>query len=235
MPYGAYALKATYQRNLSLAMGLTLVGVALVVIVSYLWPTTPKITIGPGDRSLPVLQAFDLTPPPSIAYETPELTVAAAQPIQRVEFGTPVPVRDELIADSQDVVIASPRDIAFRMGPGGIDDFSGMGIDTTAIIDFIPKPTDWVPHEIEPQLVYQYRGDYPRFARMAGSEGTVAVYVYIDKEGRPVEARVARSSGTESLDEAAVAWALKCSFSPGIQNGYPVALWVVISYVFKLQ
>jgi len=49
------------------------------------------------------------------------------------------------------------------------------------------------------------------------------------------EARVQRSSGTQSLDDAALAAAEDCKFKPGIQNGEPVFCWVSFKYDFKLN
>ena len=46
---------------------------------------------------------------------------------------------------------------------------------------------------------------------------------------------VAKSSGTQSLDEAAVAAATDNVFKPGIQNGRPVNVWVSYKVEFTLD
>jgi TonB family protein len=46
---------------------------------------------------------------------------------------------------------------------------------------------------------------------------------------------VGKSSGTESLDEAAVEAAYKCKFKPGIQNNRPIKVWVTYKVDFILE
>ena len=57
----------------------------------------------------------------------------------------------------------------------------------------------------------------------------------VDREGKVRQAMVAKSSGTASLDEAAVQAAYKNRFKPGIQNGRPVAVWVTYKVDFTLS
>ena len=68
-----------------------------------------------------------------------------------------------------------------------------------------------------------------------GLTGTAAIRLLIDEEGRVIASELARSSGVEILDETAVAWGLRCRFSPAIQNDRPIKLWVIISYEFTLD
>ncbi len=70
---------------------------------------------------------------------------------------------------------------------------------------------------------------------MAGIEGKVVVLVLVGQNGNVIDSRVARSSGTESLDEAALEWAYRNKFSPAIQNGRPVAVWATYEVEFVLE
>lgn len=45
----------------------------------------------------------------------------------------------------------------------------------------------------------------------------------------------ASARGVEALDQAALDVAYKHVFSPGIQNGYPVACWVSYNVEFRLD
>ena len=84
-------------------------------------------------------------------------------------------------------------------------------------------------------MVYQNTPDYPRLAKQAGITGTVWMKVLIDEEGNVLKAIIAKSSGTASLDEAALKASYGNKFSPGIQNGRPVKVWVTYPVEFKLE
>lgn len=235
-PYGAFELKATYQRNFLTAQIFTIATVGLALLTAALWPTTAPVTtvidIPPrgGTISLP--------PQVSVVVEyDPGPSVSAAPDLEGI---IPVPVADEFLADAADRLIPTQLDLATGRGNG--DEGSenrGIVIDTAAIGsgrgDPWPSRTEFVPREIEPELVYRYTGEYPRTARRMGLTGTAAIRLLIDEEGRVIASELARSSGVEILDETAVAWGLRCRFSPAIQNDHPIKLWVIISYQFTLD
>ena len=56
----------------------------------------------------------------------------------------------------------------------------------------------------------------------------------MDEEGAVRQAIVGKTSGVNSLDEAAVKAAYKCKFKPGIQNNRPVKVWVTYKVEFEL-
>ena len=75
---------------------------------------------------------------------------------------------------------------------------------------------------------------YPEKAKQNGTEGKVFLQVYIDETGKVVKTAVIKSAG-ELLDNAAAAAIRKTGFTPGIVNGKPVKVKVVIPIVFKLS
>jgi len=234
-PYGASELKATYQRNLlcgTLAVT-TLVAVIVITVAVYRKPEMVVINVGDAVASIDSF-VVRLTQQ-SILYESPDLPLAERQaPVDLI--GTiPVPVDDAFFDDREDVVIPSRVELAQAVGPGvrSEGDFVGGVLDT--VTDHFPGITDFVPHEIKPLLIQKYQGEYPRLARRAGLTGKVVMAVLVDGEGKVVEAQVARPSGVGSLDEAARRWTFRCIFSPGIQNGRPIAMWVSFTYNFVLD
>jgi TonB family protein len=102
-------------------------------------------------------------------------------------------------------------------------------------IDHIPPPDSFVAMEIYPEMIHHVTPDYPRFAREAGLEGVVHVHALVMPDGRVREAVIYHSSGVKSLDEAALNVAKRNVYKPGIQNGRPVACWVVYKVVFELS
>ena len=74
---------------------------------------------------------------------------------------------------------------------------------------------------------------YPVIAKTAGVQGSVAVQVLIDEQGRVLNAKA--TSGHPLLQQAAVQAAYKASFSPTVLTGQPVKVTGVITYNFVLN
>lgn len=76
---------------------------------------------------------------------------------------------------------------------------------------------------------------YPASARRASIEGVSTVRACVGPDGRVAgEPTVTNSSGTASLDEAAVKWARRARFSPGTEDGTPVEMCFQFNVRFKL-
>jgi len=76
---------------------------------------------------------------------------------------------------------------------------------------------------------------YPQLSRRRGEEGTVVVQVELDEEGRVSEARVARGSGWERLDEAALAAVRQWRCQPARREGRTVRAVALQPFHFKLS
>jgi protein TonB len=77
--------------------------------------------------------------------------------------------------------------------------------------------------------------EYPPASRRAGEAGTVTLQVYVLESGRAGEVKVAKSSGFEKLDEAAVKEVQRnWRFVPGKEDGKPVAMWHTFAVTFRL-
>ncbi|MFZ1683311.1 MAG: energy transducer TonB [Candidatus Zixiibacteriota bacterium] len=111
----------------------------------------------------------------------------------------------------------------------------------TPIEDGVPTPLDttFLPYEMElnflPEMVYLYRPEYPPDAKRNGQVGTVWVKMLVGDEGRVLLAKVQKSSGSSSLDSAAVAASERDLFKPAVLNEKPVPYWVTYPVVFKFK
>jgi len=93
-----------------------------------------------------------------------------------------------------------------------------------------PKKSDiFVP------VLLDYILYYPDEARRLGLEGKVVVGVLVDESGRSLDAKIARTSGYNLLDSAAIYTARSFVFSPGIHGDKPVKSWVLIPLEFTLE
>lgn len=79
------------------------------------------------------------------------------------------------------------------------------------------------------------RPAYPELALEEGWQGEVLLRVRVSPEGRATTISVHRSSGQRVLDEAAVVAVRGWSFVPARQGDVPLAGWVTVPIVFRLQ
>ena len=126
-----------------------------------------------------------------------------------------------------------------RIGPGpavkgGEPDAVGdRGVAPAPPVD--PLPGVFVYTDELPQLVRGVKPLYPDLAREAGVEGTVKLQLLIGLDGRVQRAIVRPGGSVPMLDEAAIAAALQCVFTPALVNNRPVKVWVNQDYRFSLH
>lgn len=75
---------------------------------------------------------------------------------------------------------------------------------------------------------------YPVESMRAGEEGAAVLQVLVDEAGRASDVRVARSSGYERLDQAAVRAVSRWKFAPSTQGALAVATWGEMEMRFDL-
>jgi len=75
---------------------------------------------------------------------------------------------------------------------------------------------------------------YPAAARRAGETGVVRLNVLINADGRILESKLARTSGSKRLDEAAKEGLSGCNPKPAIVDGKPERAWVIVEFRFSL-
>jgi len=77
--------------------------------------------------------------------------------------------------------------------------------------------------------------DYPAISKRLGETGTTLLAFQIGTDGSISNISVANSSGSQRLDEAAVACAASWRYKPAIQSGVPVTVQWKTNVVWKLQ
>jgi TonB family protein len=233
--YGAYELKACYQRNLFLA-SLTvffLVATAVVIYQIFFSSYQPAVKRAP----IKITSKLDIPLPPQIKQEFEFKAPSKKDAAIDLRGTIPVPLPDSEVIDDN-VVIPTRRELADYIDRGDerFGDSGGTSrfeiIDT---VDYLPERGEFIPLEQLPEFVYVHQPDYPKLARLAGIEGSLWVDVLVSKEGNVLEAAISESSGSEALDQAALKAAYKNKFTPGIQNGMPVNCWVSYKVDFTLD
>jgi protein TonB len=159
------------------------------------------------------------------------------QPKVRIEtpkFGEVVPVDDDIAP--QDVELGR-----FSGDGGGSGDgdkgfgpeVDGLESDVLIVTPQAARADDFVAIEREPELLFMREPHYPEFARDAGIEGTVMIRALVGADGFVLQSLVLQS--VTGLDEAALEAVATGSFRPALQQGLPVAAWVVVPIQFSLR
>ena len=99
--------------------------------------------------------------------------------------------------------------------------------------DYIPKPDEFIPVDTQPVSISQPQPKYPEAVRKAGLEGTVYIYILVDKIGKVRDVQV--NKGPEVFHEAAKEAAWKSAWKPATRAGKPVAVWVAYPIRFTLK
>lgn len=86
-----------------------------------------------------------------------------------------------------------------------------------------------------PSIAYAPPPEYPTVARRNQWEGTVLVSIRVTASGSVAEASVAKSSGYDALDAAAVAAVYRWQFNPASRDGQPVSGRVKVPINFDLS
>ena len=74
---------------------------------------------------------------------------------------------------------------------------------------------------------------YPEVAREAGVEGKVSIKVLVGTDGSVI--KVGSLSGPEQFYDEVSNKSMNLQFTPGLQNGKPVKVWVTVPFNFKLK
>ncbi len=124
-----------------------------------------------------------------------------------------------------------------------------MALDLEAVLyDLPPPPPSAVVDEIEeifvvvekyPEIIgglqqlYSYV-NYPTIAQKAGIEGTVVIQIVVSPEGLPTRPQIIKSAH-DLLDQAAKAGVMQLRFTPALQRGRAVPVYMSIPVKFDLK
>jgi protein TonB len=104
---------------------------------------------------------------------------------------------------------------------------SGTGTNTAS------KPSGKPDRKAHP--TYAPSPEYPVDARTDDVEGKVYIRVWIDENGSVQETQISRSSGSSSLDQAALSALRRWRFAPTYSNGSPVADRIIVPVSFNMR
>jgi TonB family protein len=96
-----------------------------------------------------------------------------------------------------------------------------------------PEPsTPFVDVMKEPVVLRLEKPRVSEAARLAGAKGEVVAQVQIDTDGKPLAARVLRSSNT-LMNDAVIAALMQSEYQPAQMTSGPVRCWLTVPFRFK--
>ena len=250
LDYGAAAFKGQINFNTRRAFYTTMALLLLLALFNFTFPLIEGWLFPPPNIvkvKLARVSLDALPPPPTDAAEPPPPPPPTAVPPASgpaARAGTPIAVPDAQIAeDVKDFANIDEINRASAVGGDGMDfggfsDTIGVGPDLNIEQrEEEPDIDEFIAVEKEPEFDYdelRRRVKYPEIAQRNGIEGQVLVGALVGKDGR-VEKTQVISSDNELLDSEAQRAVRETVFTPAIQNGNPVRLWVRIPIKFTLR
>ncbi len=89
---------------------------------------------------------------------------------------------------------------------------------------------------VQPKLLTAHTSfNYPHEAYNQGIEGKVVVRLLVNKEGKVIESKILKTSGSGVLDEAALKMVRSSAYEPGTIDGVVSEFWLHLPIEFKLD
>lgn len=254
--YGAIELKKNYQkffrRGLEYAIIVHIILISSFLIGNYISKLQSENLIKQQQQQR-IINLTDLEPPPSATEdEAPppkEIEKIEVAPPKDLTALMPEPVAKEK-AEEQTIKTQAELEAiktpVSSMGDTGKFTYSGpVKIKEDVVEKKIEKEEKKVEKEIykefevekPPECVNlsQVRSSmsYPEVARQAGVEGRVTVKVLVGPDGNVI--KVGSMSGPDVFYDEVSSKVTNLQFTPGLQNGKPVKVWVTVPFNFKLK
>jgi protein TonB len=254
--YGAVELKKTYQkyflRGLIGALIVHVIAIGSYAFGNYLSKLSEEEKQKQNQQR--IINLTDLEPPPSATDEDepppPKLEEPPVAPPKDLTALTPEPVAKE---KAEEQTIKTQKELeeikspVSNTGDTGKYTFSGkISVDEKKVEEKIEKKkeevvekTTYQSFEVEkaPECVNlgQVRSSmkYPEIAKESGIEGRVTVKVLVGENGNVI--KIGSVSGPDVFHDEVRDKASELQFTPGLQNGKPVKVWVSVPFNFKLK
>ncbi len=213
----------TGQRDNGMEIGL-LAGLLLLNVLFQFIPAGDlgRLSTRTFDNSMEAVEAF--FPYDATVEEKQQEIFQETLEIQQQVEETAEEISQELIISFSDDTVGLSSVSTVEMGTGS----AANGTDEIG-------PPVFQPVEVFPACIFMPPPEYPEMARMAGVEGTVTLWVYVDANGVVQGTLIMQGSGVNSLDDAALAAAFNTRWSPARNNGETTGVWTTLRYDFRLS
>ena len=253
--YGAYELRALYQRHMSRALAIATAVCALLVVFPLVAQLLKDKTVAvvptiveatPFDYHHP--DDVPLTPPPAAATPPP----ASPQPQPTLKDVVPVVAKDDQVPPTDDVpdrekllntqtgvrtvkgdssaVASVPNDLPVSKNPGVVPEI----VKPYTFVEQMPElPTGG--GQLAIVVAIQKAVRYPARALSNQVEGRVYVSFTVDSKGEVTDVKIVKGLGSGIDEETVRAIKTLPRFIPGKQNGREVSVSFTVPVTYKIQ
>ncbi|MGY3265139.1 energy transducer TonB [Lysobacter sp. HA35] len=196
-----------------------------LVLLLLLAPMSPVVRdIAPDNIIVDYITKKQTPPPPPPPIEHPPIRVAVSTPAPTIRQPTHVVDPPPLALDDP-----QPGDTVVPPVTSDQHTFADSGIATPAD-DGKPLAGAHLEYATNPAPAY------PSSSLRAQEQGTVMLEVLVDVDGKPIEVKIARSSGSRALDLAARRAVLSSwTFRPAMRDGHAVQAIGMVPVEFHLD
>lgn len=217
--------------RLALGGSLLLHGVAVAWVLSEApsppQPQAPRVQVALIEAPRPPVRP-ESPPAPAEAEPAPAPPVAVEAPAAPAR---PEPVAEKKPRLKQPVVERAPAPKPVEPAPEVSPEISPE----PAVTKAEPAPPAVVAPDYEADYLNNPPPAYPRLSRRLREEGEVELRVRVSPQGQPMTVELARSSGSQRLDDAALKAVREWRFEPARQGSRAVEAWVRVPIHFKLE
>jgi protein TonB len=173
--------------------------------------------------AVPIMVSFiappkiEAPPPPP-----PKIVPPKPRPVARAPLPPPRPVEPPPL-----VAVESPSPSPMVAPPPKVE--------PAPVVAPPAPPAPVVPPSFDAAYLRNPKPAYPPMSKRRGEEGTVVLRVFVNAQGGAEKVAVRTSSGHELLDQAAHDTVHQWRFVPARQGDQPVAAWVLVPIVFRLE
>lgn len=235
--YGSIELKKFVGKNL-------LRGLMISVLIHSAVVAAPFIASLFEDEIPPPSNVFVVDP--SILKKLKQLDPSKAPPtIARPKLAPPkvvipIAVKEDEVPEEQPEIMKQEDLVQAIVEDYGTDTLAiGEGVELVLEDEgAIPGYEEFIPFEVAPQPLPDFSPQpaFPEMAQRAGVSGKVTAQVYVDKKGEVKKWRIVQTKPEKLGFEEEVEKILpKWKFTPAIQQGNPVGVWIAIPFNFKVQ
>lgn len=208
------------SRNASIALGV------VVLHVAFIWALQSGLLMRAVEIIVPaeVLTQFIEPPAPKVEPVPPKPPVPVKKPVVKTPVPPPMPlaVADPTPAPNAPVGVTTPTPPAPPAPPAPAPAAP-------------PAPPAIQMPSSDASYLQNPKPPYPPISRRLNEQGKSIIRVLIGIDGSPQKAEIAKSSGFDRLDQAAVATVMRWRYVPGKRNGVPEEMWfnVPINWVLE--
>jgi periplasmic protein TonB len=236
--YGSFEIKKMVGPNL-------LKGLAISVLIHLVLISSPYIIqLLKGEEEIP--------PPPSRVVDITQLTKLRSQQdntteqVKIVQAAPAAPKVTRLVAVVDDEVVDNniimPSQQEISAATAGSTDALDIGVGEKIeireeVTEEIAPVGTFTAREIDP-VAYKDnpKPEFPELAKMAGVTGKVVAWVYVNKKGEVKDYKIISAKPPNlGFEEEVAKVVMKWKFSPAIQSGNPVGLWISYPFIFSIQ